>query len=350
MKNLHIMHTQYNLILSAGVTTRSQNDENVLILWAEFKVTEEILQALKKIYSRVVVVCDHYMDMKKFKKIHFIRACVKKVKDIKNEKFDRLYMTQEREFDRIVCRSLKKKNPELKCYDIEEDAYFSVKEEYNSPDYEYKVTLKVKLRKYIYALFIGYPYNYREGGYCYGMSSEYDGANLLFPEHARKALHGKELIEITKDELLSGIGMIYSERKTTYPEAERYVLIFFDLISRYKNREVVCRALKTVIEQCEKKNITVLAKYHPRETEKFTDFKNVYEIEQLIPSEKVLADFFGKDVTVIHNTSTSGLVASKLGYKVISICKLDLPDNKIMHQIIESLGIQCIDNINDVIL
>lgn len=350
MKNLFVMHTQYNLILSAAVTSRFHNAENTLVLFSEFKLSEEMISALEKAFERVFVVRDNFYSVASaLDEVKEIRKYLKKVKHLKKERFDNIYMSQERIFDMVLCNWVKRKNPQAGCYNIEEDAYYSINEKYNADDFEYVESKRIKQRKRKLALLLfGYRYNYKDIHYCYGMSSEYHGVNLLFPHLARKELGGKELLEITRDELLWGIDAIYSQKKTDCPEAEKYTLFFFDLMNRYKNPEKVKEIVKEVIETAKKEGRTVLFKYHPRETEKFTDIEGAFEIPHLIPAEKVLFDLKDKDAVVMGNATTACVVAAKLGFKVISICKLEFPTNKKMHATMEKMGIGCIDSPSEI--
>ena len=170
-------------------------------------------------------------------------------------------MSQERIFDMIVCARAKKINPRAKCYAVEEDAYYSINEKYNADDFIYKENSRLRRRKFLYALLLaGYPYNYRDVHYCYGMSSEYDGVNMLYPELARRELQGKELIEITSGELSRGIESIYSGKKIDYPEAESYTVFFFDLMNRYKDKQRVKSIVEGVIQKSKEQGRKVLFK------------------------------------------------------------------------------------------
>lgn len=346
MKNLFIMHTQYNLILSAAVMSRFKNSENTLVLYSEFSLNNEMREALSKLFDRVIVVRDKFAAiMKPLDEIRFIRKCMKKVKSIRNERFDNIYMSQERIFDMILCARAKKINPKARCYDIEEDAYYSIAEKYNADDYVHIESKRAKRRKFLYALLLaGYPYNYKEVHYCYGMSSEYDGANLLFPHLARRELAEKELIEITQEELLRGIDAIYSGINTIYPESEKYTLFFFDLMNRYKNPERVKEIVREIIKVSREGGRTVIFKYHPRETDKFDDIEGIFELPHIIPAEKVLYDLRERDTVVMGNATTACIVAAKLGYKVISISKLEFPTNEKIHSVMKQMGISCIED------
>ncbi len=347
MKNLFIMHTQYNLILSAAVLSRYKDADNTLVLFSEFALTDEMRTALDRVFDRVIVARESFSSPKSaLNEIKEIRRCLKRTKTIRNERFDNVFMSQERVFDMILCARAKKLNPNARCYNIEEDAYYSISNKYNADNFTYKESKGIKRRKRLYALFlIGYPYNYKDVHYCYGMSGEYHGANLLFPHLARRELQGKELLEITKDELIAGIDAIYSQKQTSYPEAEKYTLFFFDLMNRYKSPERVKEIVKGIIETSQKEGRTVLFKYHPRETEKFTDIEGAFEIPHLIPAEKVLFDLKDKDTVVMGNATTACVVAAKLGFEVVSICKIEFPTNKKMHTVMEKMGILCIENV-----
>ncbi len=345
------MHTQYNLILSAATLLNSTNDENTLILYSEFMVTDEIRTSLSSVFDEVIIIRDNFEPLKKpIEETKYIRNCLKKVKSIRNKPFDCVYMSQERIFDRILLARAKKINPSLKCYNIEEDAYYSINEKLNADDYVHPDNFRRKRRRFLMRLLLaGHPYNYNEAGYCYGMSDEYDGAYLLFPHLARRELRGKELIEITNEELLYGINALYLNQKCEYPSSERYLLMFFDLIERYKNPELVISSAKKIIELYQKNGFSVLMKYHPRETQKITELNSVFELDKLIPAEKVLYDLYGKDVIVWGNSTTACVVAAKLGFSVFSVAKFENPENPRLHSVFSDMGINCIENENDIL-
>ena len=350
MKNLFIMHTQYNLILSVAVMSRFKDAENTLVLHSEFAVSNEIRKKLCEMFDKVIIVRDKFGVAKSLiDDAKTIRSYVKKTASIRKEHFDNIFMSQERQFDLILCKRAKRRNPKARCYNIEEDAYYSINEKYNQDDFVYTTSRNHKFRQFVYALLlIGYPYNYREEIYCYGMSKEYDGANLLFPALARREIKNKELFEITEQELTFGISSIYSEEKTDTLDGEKLMVFFFDLMNRYKNPEKVKAITKKLIDKALKAGRKVLLKYHPRETDKFEKLEGTYEIPHIFPAEKVLLDIKGKDVVVVGNATTSCVVAAKLGFNVASICKIEFPTNKKMHEVMEKMGILCIKDANEI--
>lgn len=350
MKNLFIMHTQYNLILAAAVISEQKDAENTLVLYSEFSLNQDIRNALARVFDRVLVVRDNFCAVPPpLEEIRQIRRDMKKVKCLKNERFDNIYMSQERIFDRILCARAKKNNPAVRCYNIEEDAYYSINEKLNADDFKYQQTWREKRRNFLYALLLaGYPYNYRDIHYCYGMSSEYHGARLLFPWLARRELQGKELLEVGRGELLAGIEALYSTTKMDVPVSEKYIVFFFDLISRYKDVEKVKNIVDEFVRRSAEVGRAVIFKYHPRETDKFVLAGEYFEIPHIIPAEKVLHDMKNTDTVVVGNATTSCVVAAKLGFKVVSICKLQSPANEKMHTAMKKMGILCIEDADEI--
>lgn len=345
MKNLFVMHTQYNLILSAGILSRYRDAHNTLVLFSEFSLTDEMLRAISRIFDKVIIVRDHYEPQKRMcDDIKEIRGCLKAVRGIMNERYDNIFMSQERTFDMILRRWVKRKNKKAVCQHVEEDVYYSVQNRYNAIDYVPKESVKTKIKKLIYAIvFLKYPYKFWETSYCYGMSSEYDAVNLLFPELARREISGKRLFQITKEELQTGVERLYSHIVFDYPESDKYAIFFFDLMNRYKNLELVRNVLEKQIELARKEGRCVLFKYHPRETNKFNNIKDGLEIPSILPAEKILFDFLGNDVVVVGNATTSCIAAAKFGFKVKSICKIDAPENTRMQKVMQDMGIICLE-------
>lgn len=350
MNNLFIMHTQYNLILSAGILSRYKGSKNTLVLFSEFALNDEMLASLSTVFDKVIVARDSFSSPKSaLEEIKEIRKSLRRVRSIRKEKFDNIFMSQERVFDMILCARFKKNNKNARCYAVEEDVYYSVNEKYNAEDFVYHESKRSKRNKFLYSLLLyGYPYNYKDVHYCYGMSSEYHGANVLFPSLVRRELSKKELIEITKKELTVGINSIYSKKNIDYPNADKYAIFFFDLMNRYKNVEEVRRIVNEVLRVSAIQGRMPLFKYHPRETDKFTDIDGLFEIPHIIPAEKVLLDLKSKNAIVLGNATTSCVVAAKLGFKVLSICKIESPNNTAMHNKMSAMGIVCIDDISDI--
>lgn len=349
MNNLFIMHTQYNLILAAGIALRHPDDNNTLVLYSEFSVSDEMICSLKKVFQDIVVVNDRFrMPQRLFSEIKHIWKCLSQTRRLWKRKFDVAYLSQERVFDLALLGKIRKYSKCADCIAIEEDAYYSINNLRNSESYVPCISRRVKITNWImHAALCGFPYDYKELIYCYGMHSVYSCANLLFPEIARKELQGKKLIEVTIDDVIAGIRTLYSEIRVDYPQNTKYVVVFMDLMNRYHDKALVKTVLLKTMKMCAENGRTILIKYHPRETDRFEIGGDVHEINMIIPAEKVLLDLRGKDTLIVGNATTACRVAAKMGYRVYSICKIDAPQNKCMHDALTQMGIHCIDNYDE---
>ena len=87
------MHTQYNLILSAAIVSRITQDENTLVLYSEFSVSDQMRKSLSKIFDRVIIVQENYTRRKKpIAEAKQTRAYLKMLKPIEGIIFDTIYM------------------------------------------------------------------------------------------------------------------------------------------------------------------------------------------------------------------------------------------------------------------
>lgn len=345
MRNLFILHTQYNLIIGSGIALKKTHDDNILVLYPEFRVSETILESLKQVFDRVVLVDDAYYHTNSImKKEWHLWQTLMKTKALWNESFDMVFLSQENAFDTLLLSKIAKKK-EFVCCSIEEDAYYSLNEELNRSGYRMITKRKTILgvaRSIVRRLVCG-KNRFYENVYCYGMNSNITKAHILFPPSVRQEMMHKELIEVTEDQLNSGISALYRWVKTEYPEGDKYLLIVFDLMSRYKDKQLVQSIVKKAIEVAIENGYVVLAKYHPRETDKFEHVEGVYVIDQLVPGEKILNDLKDKHIVVFGSATTVCIVAVKMNHKVLSIAPLEYADNPVMLKKMHQMGITMID-------
>lgn len=338
MNNLFILHTQYNLIIGSGIAAKCKEDFNVLVLYPEFKLTDIMLQKLNSIFDIVIPLRDNFEEAKyAWQEIKEIRTHLKKTKILNKYKFDRIFLSQERRFDTLLAYKFYKKNP-CSIANIEEDAYYSLT--VRRFGVSKRKSIKNKASELIRRIFCGKNPFYEYGCVCYGANKIYDTVYAVFPEVVRSEISCKKKIEVDSRMLLSGIKALYGDVSFDLPKADKYFVVFFDLVERFKNKDKALDLIRKIVLEKLSGGYKVLAKYHPRETEKFTDIEGVFEIDKLIPAEKLLSDLSGKNVIVLGNATTACWIGAKLGYEVYSIAKTDHPGNNIMHTAMEKMGIK----------
>lgn len=352
MRNLFVLHTQYNIILgTALVSSKFKEDNNNLILYAEFKLSENLLSNLKNIFDDVLIISDRFIPSttKWFsEEIRFYKQYLKyKNSSISKGKYDNVLLSQDRELDCLIVGDVLSRNENCVCADIEEDCYFSLDSRKNELDYCSTIPLHSYFKLYLRKLIYGHKYLYNNRNYFYGQSKFFKIHYALFPELLRPQIKETSKIDISEESIVDSINKLYSN-KVQIPSAKGYYLFFFDLIERYKDLSSIKQIVETLMKISADKNMVFLAKYHPRETNKFKVFGNAFfEIPYTIPAEKLLTDLIGTKTIVIGNATTAIMVAKKLCFESICIAKLNGFVNKYLLDKYTQMGIKVIEKVDD---
>ncbi|MCC8112032.1 MAG: alpha-2,8-polysialyltransferase family protein [Ruminococcus sp.] len=136
--------------------------------------------------------------------------------------------------------------------------------------------------------------------------------------------------------LAAGIEGLYGE---PLDEKKSGLIIVSDLIERYRNREEIVSLFNEIAAFCEESGIELYIKYHPRETNKIQTECRIQELSTGVAVEKLYLDFNESKTVVLGNMSTSVLTAKKLGFKTISIMKMNDPQQNIISAY-EKIGIE----------
>ena len=319
MKNLFIMHTQYNLILACSlVLTKYKGQTNDLILHAEFELKKPLYDNLKAIFNKITVVQSKYYKHKNYisDELH-IYELLKKSQEYSGSKYDAVFLSQENYWDTLVLSKLSTKI----IYNIEEDIYFPYTLSLPK-DSAIKILLK-KLRNLARYFVFGKNFYYRDVTF-YGENEMYSGYFSLFPHNVRREIQKKhkKLFNISHESFVNGIEALYRNIHIDF-ERSKYIVIFSDLIERYPDKVMVERNMKNIIDLGIKSGYEILIKYHPRETNKILiDNIHIKELDSLIPAEKILVSLMRKKTIVIGNITTALNTSAKLGIKTISIIDL----------------------------
>ena len=259
-RNLFVMHTQYNLILATGIAlSRYAGEDNDLIVYPEFSITQDWKERLQRVYRRIYFVREAYADSTPG--IRGIREAAEQIRQCESflaPQYDEVIISQDRLFEGILVARLRRQNPACRCTAVEEDIYFSLKPQGNARFGNIKKWFKSAITKKMTGVWVNFltpP--------CYGGSNYIDALYVNYPSAIRKELADKPCVEIGREAVVEGIRTLYSCRK---PDADqkKTVVILSDLISRYSNKEAVVRVFMDVARWCGEKNLRLLIKYHPR--------------------------------------------------------------------------------------
>lgn len=345
MKNLFVMHTQYNIISAVAVLEKEfSEDENDLIIIAEFPLTEAYVTRLEQIFKNVWVAQSRFDNSKGIQKLFHFWKKYRKCLAASKEHYDHVITAQEEYFDTLLVSKISEKNVKLKWYSVEEDAY------YITGTHELHSSRLKKIAKNIYYTII-IPLIFGQNRLfevhpCYGANSNIQKIFLTYPELARHEIQCKEKAELKAPELQKAVKMIYRGLSENVCVDSHSVVFFSDLFERYRNRDTIISLAEMCFLLSTEHHRRFYIKYHPRETEKIKAIPKQFELPTTLPAELILAENSEKGITIIGNQSTSVFLARKMGYRTISLVWIENPE-KINEAAIffEKIGIECITNI-----
>ena len=354
MRNLFILHTQYNIILGTGLVLSRYNDcQNDLVLYSEFTLSDSYKRNLEEIYDHVLYIREKYEQLPKGL-LNSERHLYQEFKTYKssalaNYVYDQIIISQDRALERLITGYCKKNNQKCIGSVIEEGVYYSLDPKKNAPDYNpgWHSKRPYFLRKLIY----GNTYYTEERlAHNKNYNTFWNRLYVIFPNCVRASLAKRKQCCIEVNEILLGINSLYGNIHTDIIDSRKYVLFFFDLMERYRNLAAIKSIVEKIVNKSKEEGATVLLKYHPRETNQiqFGQQKGIIVIPSIIPAEKLLCDLHGKDVTVFGNATTSIIVAQKFGFKTISIAGIEGSNNIYMINKFKEMGIEVPASVDEI--
>lgn len=343
MRNLFIMHTQYNILSALAVVKQEYvEDENDLIVSAEFDITESYTQQLIHEFRNVRIIQDHFDRTGVLHRAAVFRRKYKKTRGSLAIKYDRVITAQEQYFDTLIVAKLRENNPNLIWQSVEEDAYYTISPVHLANQF----FLRNSAKAFYYKLFLPLMYGknpYREKLPCYGSNSGIQAIFLTFPQFARKELAGKDKKEIFSQSLIAATQSLYIGKQSDCTVQNRSVIFLSDLISRYPNADAIYQQINGLFQAYRKKGYHLYVKYHPRETSPWAFPEDIQMISSSYPSELLLAKNQGKDIICIGNASTAIILSAKFGFETFSLVrKCSKDQNKDIIDFYTKIGIKLI--------
>lgn len=332
MNNIFIMHTQFNLLLAIALKNQCfSNDKNVLLIHAEFELSNEMIAKLENEFSKVIVLQNNYTDFHKLKQFKHIKKILKKLNFEELGIVDRVVLSQDNYIDTLLITKIHKSN-DFEILAVEEDVYFGLDPEtFNRRIKKEQKSLTRKIYNFLLRLLFGKNVFYQKC-ICYGCNSNIQKLYVFFPDSLRKELVHKETISINKTMFLNAIDVLLPavDYGNSLEPKQKTIFLFLDLVERYKNKDDVKEMIEKTIKYSKSLNINVFVKYHPRETDKFIKIEEntIFEIRNNIPAERVFSSLSdNRSAIFIGNKSTVVQMARYFGFKTISLITILDEDN-----------------------
>lgn len=344
MKNLFICHTQAQLLLASGLALgRFENDDNLLILFVDFGIKDELKARLDKTFTRTLYLQSIYpAEMNTAKaKLKWYPQDWKLIKQFLPSGISNVFLICDHVLlEQKIIRRIWRDNKETRFSWLEDGitAYCQGSNIQGGLDSN-NFTRLVRMLLFKYVLGVGIVYNrdfWETGG-----SRMLRFVYTCYPDAVREPYRShKELVAITDDEYLLGLQSMYP--KATLDIKPNTVILVIDKLDRYAFPNKVRASLDAYIKKCKEEGKTVICKFHPRETEVWDIFNGCPTMDQSVGIESAyvsLADI--KDSITIAGIKSTGLMsAKKLGYHTVSLFPSSGEQNENLVKFYEKLGIE----------
>ena len=344
MKNLFICHTQAHLILASGLALgRFKNDENLLILFVDFGIKDEMKARLDKTFTRTLYLQSIYpAEMNTAKaKLKWYPQDWKLIKQFLTEPVDRAFAVCDHVL--LVQKAIQlvhKFNNNVELNWLEDGIIPYFVDNTNTGGFDSNnLTRQIRLFMFKYIFGLGSFYN-RDFWGCGGMAS-LKTAFVSYPDAVREPYRSqKQLVGITDEEYLAGLSAMYTKSKLDVQPNS--VILVVDKLDRYAFPDKVRASLSAFISKCKEEGKTVICKFHPRETEVWDIFDGCQTMDKSVGIESAyvsLADI--KDSITIAGVKSAGLMsAKKLGYNTVSLFPSCGEENENLVTFYEKLNIK----------
>lgn len=343
MNNLFVLHTQYNLMLAIGLCkTEFENDKNDLVLFEDFKITNEFKSKLMLFFDNVQIMEGNYAKIvvSSKQKLEKINRDIIELSDKINDKYERVFIVDDMCIQEMFCLKLvgtRNVNAEMFWLEDGAIAYFD--------NCEISVGMgSTKFKRWVRKVYFQSVYQlgkYYDLGLCMGSHRMLKGVWLTFPNVARGEYSEKKHYLISDEAFRIGMKSLFGENSKDTIDSES-VTIVMDLLSVYgKDLPKINEFIRDIIKEAKSKKRKVYYKYHPRETEHLNVFRECVELDRTIALESFLINSSVKNKSIIGFKSTALQTAKKMGYETISYIKQLEPDDTQISDFYESIGIIC---------
>lgn len=342
MKNLFVLHTQYNLLLAIGLSLTDFNeDKNDLILFSDFNIVEKYKREIRKVFSKSMLLEGNYPPKKyaMTKKMKKIKSDNKAIKKFVNESYNRVFIVDDmciQEMFTMKCVGEQNQNAEMYWLEDGTNAYF----DNGAVSGGMGATCFTRwVRKQVFSIKFGLG-KYYDLGPCMGSHYLLKKGYFMFPNSVRKEFHNRECNLISDKAFLSGMEELFGGKEIFFED--NAILIAMDKIDVYGNLlPQINHFVEEIVNEAKEKRRSVYYKYHPRETERLDSLSGCIELEKTIALESFLTNSSCKNITVVGFKSTVLQTSKKMGYNSISyIRKVEPCATGILH-FYESIGVDC---------
>ena len=341
MKNLFVVHTQYNLILSlAVIENQFNNDNNYLVLFEDFNIDERMIDNLKKYFLQIdIFTGSYYKKEQLWRKKVFRYFYLNKVFKCDANIYDNVFIVEDTTIpEQYIMKYSYCKNNDVNycCIGDGGYAYFSVDGIDNTGLAKHGYTMF--LRKIVFKYMFGLGKFYT-AAWCFGSSPLLKTIYELYPVYLREELQHKTKCEIDGVHFTKGVKNLYGYLPSVTIE-DNSLIIILDKLNVYNDLELFNTTIEEIINKARKEKKHIYYKYHPAEKEKLSFADEWVEIDRNISAEYVFSCCNAKTTWIVGIMTTALQTASKMGFNVTSYIKTFKPHRIDVIDFYKQIGIE----------
>lgn len=350
--NLFIAHTPYHLTLAMAIIKSENLTNNILLVYNTFNISDSQINKLNNYFEEI-----HIIEIKckasfinKFSIKEWITKCIEVKYDLKNFEYI-ISKLKEREFKKIFFSN----NTDIEVQILIDTFRRNSTEVYYIEDgcaayhdivYEERLFTIKKILIPKYAVF-GYKYKFFRkfsNVSVIGLGRNILGGYYVNKQYIREELKNMESHSI---DMLS-----YKEVIKEYYSSNEYINNSIVLIMDH-SESGYCNEIINILKFIKDTGKLIYIKYHPRETNFYSDFlldTNIRKLDTNINIESILVNTYG-NIIIGNGGSTTFLTCPLIcnNKYIITNSLFNLNINSRLIEIVKNLGAIEINNFNDII-
>ena len=345
LRNLFVCHTQAQLILATGLSLgRFKNDENHLILFRDFNLSEEFADKLNSIFNSTLFLIGKYpAENNTFtQRIRWQHKNNRILNKQINIPYDRVFAVCD--WTPSVQYCLKR------CYLLNtatefmwlEDGIIAYFQNVETRSGSERFALTKFLRKVLFKYILGIGHIYDRDFNGMGGLKIFKQMYSLYPSAVREPYAStKKILQITNEEYLSGISNLYDVGNIEVPNNS--IILIVDKLDTYVYPDIVRKEFAQIIQNALYKGQKVFCKFHPREEQNWSEFTECTVLDKNIAAESLYLSLSNKtDISIIGVKSTGLMSARKMGFSVYSFFNLTGEKNHELVNFFTRIGVNLI--------
>ena len=343
MRNLFVCHTQAHLVLACGLSRgRFNNDENYLVLFKDFNLSNEMSQRLSHFFASYLPITGTYPSVNKslVARLRWYGDDCRLLRRNINTSFNRVFAVCDWTPPVQYClKRCLRQNKNTQFIWLEDGilSYYPNIECHKGTDrFSFTLLLRKVLFKYIFNYGSIYDRDFEEMGGLKVFRQIY----TLYPEAVRNPYKTRrELVRITDDEYSLGVNMLYESRNLNVPAGS--LLLIIDKLDTYLYPDRVKNAFLDVITKANNEGRQVFCKFHPREDTEWSVFYGCTILDKAIGAESLFLSLSSMvdSISIIGVKSAGLMSARKMGYHVSSLFLLCGETNDSLLAFFNKIGI-----------